>query len=159
MMKRAGFTLVELILVLALLATLLAVSAPSLARSFHGRNLERAGAALLAASEYARSEAVSQGAPMLLWIDAESGSFGVEPDAGYPAANPARAEAWRLAPEVRFEPFQSGTSQNGRAVAATFQPEGTLDAASVEGVRLTHQSGESLTLSKTDDGDGYRLVK
>ena len=67
--KPAAFTLIELVLVMVLLATLLAISAPTLSRSFKGRALEQEAVRLLAATVYAREEAVSQSLPMTLWID------------------------------------------------------------------------------------------
>lgn len=152
----SAFTLVELILVMALLATLLAVSAPSLSRSFHGRNLDQQAAQLLAATEYARSEAVSQGVPMNVWIDATAGTFGVRPKTGYEGVA-SREKTWTLHPEVRFDTTPAADDQAGHALASTFQPEGTLDFSSVSELRLIHRTGEIVTVAQGDDG--YEIAK
>src|SRR5438067_13878805 len=78
-----AFTLVELILVMAVLATIMALSTPSLSRSLRNRNIEQEAKRFIALTEYARGEAVSQGVPMTIWIDVEAGAFGVEPKAGF----------------------------------------------------------------------------
>ncbi len=156
--RKNAFTLIELVLVLALLATILAVSAPSLSRSFHGRNLDGQAALVLAAIEYARSEAISQGIPMTVWIDTNTETFGVQASSGYDGIA-AREKAWTLHPEVRFDSTPINNDGNGHSLAATFQPEGTLDATSVDEIRLAHKSGERITVAQTDDGDGYEIVK
>src|ERR1051325_1837454 len=78
-----GFTLVELILVMALLATLMALAAPSLSRSMRQRNLSQEATRFVALTESARDEAVSQGVPMVVWIDPVGGRFGMGPKTGY----------------------------------------------------------------------------
>ena len=51
----SAFTLVELIIVMALLAVVVAVAAPTLGRSMRERNLADEMARLLSATEYARN--------------------------------------------------------------------------------------------------------
>lgn len=80
---RAGFTLVELILVMAILIVVLAVAAPSLQGFFHGRHLNSEAQRLLALTRYGQSRAVSEGIPMVLWIDARQGTYGLEAATGY----------------------------------------------------------------------------
>lgn len=75
-----GFTLIELILVLALLATVLAVSAPSLGRFFRGRELDSETYRLLALTRHAQDRAVSEGIPMLLWLDLDARRYGLMAD-------------------------------------------------------------------------------
>lgn len=154
--KSAGFTLIELVLVMALLATIMAVSAPSLSRSFHGRNLDNQAAQLLAATEYARSEAVSQGIPMNVWIDAGTQSFGVQAQSGF-GGIAAREKTWTLHPDVCFDSVPNASDNNGHALAATFLPEGRLGDGAVDEIRLAHRSGEKISVSQGEDG--YEIVK
>ena len=86
-----GFTLIELIFVMALLTVVVGFAAPSLARSMRQRNLDGEATRLLAATEYARDEAVSQGVPMTVWINPDTQRFGVEPKPATTA--PPRATA------------------------------------------------------------------
>ena len=78
-----GFTLVELLLVMSLLTIVLAVSAPSLSGFFHGRALDSEARRLLALTRHAQGRAVSEGIPMLLWLDSRQSAYGVEEEAGY----------------------------------------------------------------------------
>ena len=65
---RGGFTLIELILVMAVLAIVLAIIAPSLGNFFRGRTLDSEARRFVSLTRYAESRAVSEGSPMLLWM-------------------------------------------------------------------------------------------
>ena len=153
-----AFTLVELILVMALLATLLALSAPTLLHSFKQRDLEKAATQLLAVTEYARSEAVSQGVPMSVWIDPATGDFGVQTSDGYDGDD-KRAKTYDLGTEVHFDPVESLADSDGHTILATFDPEGTLDPESLAVLRLVNRADSAISLEQTEDGWGYEIVK
>ena len=154
-----AFTLVELILVMALLTTLLALSAPTILRSFKGRDLDQDATLLFAVTEYARSEAVSQGVPMSVWIDPGTGSFGVHASDGY-AGDARREKTCALSTGVRFDAVEAETDQSGRPVLATFEPEGTLDPeSSIAALRLLKGDAAAISLEQTGDGWGYEIVK
>jgi type II secretion system protein H len=82
-LRDRGFTLIELILVMALLTIVLSVGAPALARFFRGRTLDSEARRFLSLTRYGQSRAVSEGVPMVLWIDAEQGLYGLEAEVGY----------------------------------------------------------------------------
>ena len=63
-----GFTLVELILVMVLLAIVIAVAAPSLSQFFHSRSLESEAQRFMALTRAAQARAVSEGVPMVVWL-------------------------------------------------------------------------------------------
>ncbi len=177
----AAFTLVELVLVMALLVTLAAVAVPTLARSLRGHNLDAQADRLLALTEYGRDEAASQGIPMVLWIDADGGRFGVDTKPGYGSGQEnARVREYTLGDDARFDPVGQGmvstapapatsgqgqTNANapqathGGVVAAEFEPDGTLDPGSLPNFRLTDRAGESLTVAQTADAYGYEIGK
>ena len=182
MQKRvAAFTLIELVLVMALLATLAAIAVPSLSRSLRGHNLDAQADRLLALTEYGRDEAVSQGFPMVLWIDADGGRFGVDTKPGYGSGQEnTRAREYALGEDAHFEPVgqgmvsttpAAGTSAQGQTngaapqgthggvTAAEFEPDGTLDPGSLPGFHLTDRAGESLSVAQTPDAYGYEIVK
>ena len=135
-MERA-FTLVELVLVMALLVVMLAVAAPSLGRSLRQRNLEQQSTRLLSLTEYARDEAASQGIPMLIWVDPDTRRFGVDTHVGY-TANAVRTKEYILPEDLSFDPIDgaqpSKTEGHGFDVAE-FTPDGTLDPASAATIR------------------------
>src|ERR1039458_6663663 len=83
-----GFTLIELILVMALLTIVISLTAPKLSRFFHGRTLDSEARRLLALTRSGQSRAVSEGVPMDLWVDAELGTFGLEAEPSYETSDP-----------------------------------------------------------------------
>ncbi len=154
-----AFTLVELILVMLLLATLLALSAPTILHSFKQRDLEKEATQLLAVTEYARSEAVSQGVPMTVWVRPETGEFGVQASDGYDGEE-TREKTYTLGANVHFDPVDAAADQNGHTLVAIFDPEGTLDPeSSVAAMRLVNRAESGISVEQTDDGWGYEIVK
>jgi type II secretion system protein H len=152
-----GFTLVELILVMALLAVVAAFSAPSLARSLRQRNLDGEAARLLALTEYARNEAVSQGVPMTVWLDPKSQRFGVAPKTGY-EGDEARAREFELNADIHFEIDRAAT-QNGVAEIMEFAPDGAPAPSSIDAVRLVDRFQALINIVRTSDGWSYEIVK
>src|ERR1035437_345651 len=100
-----GFTLVELILVMALLVVVLAMAAPSLSHFFRGRNLDLEARRFLSLTRYGQSRSVSESVPMVLWIDAERGKYGLEADATYTANNSSRANNASAQSDTKAEEF------------------------------------------------------
>lgn len=80
---RLGFTLVELLLVMALLVIVLAIAAPNLANFFRGRSLDNEARRLLALTRLGQSRAVSEGIPMVLWLDEKGRCYGLEEESGF----------------------------------------------------------------------------
>jgi len=68
---------------MALLTVVLAIAFPSLRSFFRGRNLDSEARRFLALTRYAQSRAVSEGVPMVLWIDAKQRAYGLQAQAGY----------------------------------------------------------------------------
>ena len=101
--RRRGFTLIELILVMAMLSIVLALAAPSLARFFRGRGLDSEAHRFLALTRYAQSRAVSEGVPMLLWIDEDEGRFGLEAERSYLEEEDPLAKEYEVNDQLRVE--------------------------------------------------------
>src|SRR5690242_18091711 len=85
---RCAFTLIELILVMAILTMAVSVTAPVLSNFFRGRSLDSEARRLLALTHAGQSRAVSEGLPMDLWIDATQGTFGLEAEPSYENSDP-----------------------------------------------------------------------
>jgi type II secretion system protein H len=156
--SRSGFTLVELIFVMALLAMMLAFAAPSLSRSIRDRHLKQEGTRVVALTEYARNEAVSQGVPMIVWIDAPAGRFGAEPKTAY-GGDLSRDREFRVGSDIRVEVDKTSLSSGTVTTAVEFTPDGTPDPTSAESVRLIDRFNEVLTIARTTDGWGYEVLK
>src|SRR3954462_714543 len=90
--KQHAFTLIELILVMALLMIVLAVSAPSLQGFFKGRNLDAEARRLYSLTSYAQSRAVSEGIPMLVWFDTRQRMYGLRAASSYLPIDPKAVE-------------------------------------------------------------------
>ncbi len=169
----SAFTLVELILVMALLVVFLAISAPTIARSFTRNELNQEATRLLALTEYSRNEAVSQGVPMEVWIDSQSRSYGVQGASRTGGASRtesasrtggqsekaglSREKTYRLAPGMRFDLGQAPVGRNGLVILTELAPDGTPDVSSLQSVKILDRNNAAITLRLTPDGWGYEI--
>ncbi len=152
-----GFSLVELVIVMALLAICAALTVPSLARSVRARYLKDEAARFLAATEYGRNEAVSQGVPMIVWIDPTTHRFGVEPKAGYDSAA-GRDRDFAVHADLRFE-IDQPAARGSQVDAVEFAADGAPTLTSIERVRLVDRSNEGITIVKSADGWAYEIQR
>jgi type II secretion system protein H len=147
-----GFTLVELILVLAMLAAVVALAAPRLARFFRGRNLESEAWRLLGLTRYGQSRAVADGMPMVLWIDTAQSRYGMRAETGYLETDPKSVQ-FTLAEdlELQVEPLQTRLQSDWRQTPSTvagnlpfirFRPDGFIDESSREWLLLREKNDE-----------------
>ena len=143
---------------MALLVVLLSLVAPALSRSTRARRLEHEATRLLAMTEYARDEAISQGVPMSLWIQPEAKRFGVEAKPGYPA-DKSREREFILDTDVRFDLDDTAKAEGGIVYAAEFDPDGTPADLSLDSIRLMDRSDSSVALQRADNDWGYEIVK
>ena len=73
--RRAGFTLLELILVMMIAAIVLSMAAPSLRMFANARPVANTAAQFVALTDYARSQAISEGRTYRLNLDPDKGLF------------------------------------------------------------------------------------
>jgi type II secretion system protein H len=160
-----GFTLIELILVLALLAIVTSLAAPSLSRFFKGRTLDSEARQLLALTHAAQSRAISEGFPALLWIDSQERAYGLELEtalpenaAGQQQIDP-KAEAFFTDDTLQIEAVNASPSMvNGRSLPAIrFLPDGTIDETSPALVRISSQTGDTLWLIQSTNRLRYEI--
>src|SRR5947208_16892741 len=78
-----AFTLIGLVLVMTMLLIVFSVALPSLKGFFRGRTLDSEARRFLSLTRYGQSRAVSEGVPMVLWIDTRRGAYGLQQQAGY----------------------------------------------------------------------------
>jgi prepilin-type N-terminal cleavage/methylation domain-containing protein len=153
-----AFTLVELIIVMAVLTTLMAVVAPVLSRSFRQRNLEQEAARLLALTEYGRDEAVSQGVPAVVWIDPDKGIFGVETAAGYTASQ-IHEKQYALDPDLHFDLPRTNVLPDGRVQLVELMPDGSPDPSAAPYARIVDRNNNTAELQLAPDGWSYEIAK
>lgn len=152
-----GFTLIEFILVMALLATLMAVVAPRISGSIRRQNLDQEAVRLVALTEYARDEAVSQGVPMVVWIDVETSEFGSHPKSGF-LARDDRSVEYQLREDIEFDGRNSLRS-GGPQIAIEMGSDGLLATHSVREIWLMDRTGASLAVVTTTNGWGYEVME
>jgi prepilin-type N-terminal cleavage/methylation domain-containing protein len=100
--RSRAFTLVELILVMALLGIVLGAAAPALGRFFQGRALNSEARRFLGLTHYAQSRAVAEGIPMVLWIDPDERAYGLRAETSYADQDP-RSVAFTMAEGIVIE--------------------------------------------------------
>ncbi len=164
---RAGFTLIELILVMALLVVVLALVAPSLGNFFRGRTLDSEARRFVSLARFGESRAVSEGIPMLLWIDVRQGSYGLAAEPTYGATDP-HAVSYEVGRDVvieilapasaaaRREQAQASARLGRDATVVRFQPDGFIGAGGPEVVafRPDPKAGR-----KVEPGDGVWVAR
>jgi len=160
---RRAFTLIELILVLALLAVVTSLAAPSLSRFFRGRSLDSEARQLLSLTHAGRSRAVADGFPMLLWIDSQRRAYGLQEEGATQSGNTQdadpKADEFDFGDNVQVEALSaSPVSVNGKSLPAIrFLPDGTADENSPTSVRLTGRDGETLWLIQATNRSNYEI--
>jgi type II secretion system protein H len=158
-----AFTLLELILILALLAVVTSLSAPSLSRFFRGRMLDSQARQLLSLTRAGQSRAISDGFPVLLWIDSPQREYGVQLEiasqTGLSQDTDTKAEQFAFDSTVQIEAMNaSPVSLNGRSVSAIrFLPDGTADETSPTSVRLESRTGDVLWLVQATNRLSYEI--
>jgi prepilin-type N-terminal cleavage/methylation domain-containing protein len=98
----SAFTLIELILVMAILTIAVSITAPALGNFFRGRSLDSEARRLLSLIHAGQSRAVSEGVPMELWVDAAQGAFGLEAEPSYETED-SKAVDFHLDNDVQIE--------------------------------------------------------
>jgi type II secretion system protein H len=98
-----GFTLIELILVMAIFTIIFAIVSPDLSHFFRGRNLDNEAQQFLSLTRFGRSRAIGEGVPVELWINAKQGTYGLEAVSGYTetSAN-AKSLTYTVDPSLRI---------------------------------------------------------
>ena len=153
---RAAFTLVELILVMAILAIVMALSAPALSRSMRERALEQETARLHALTLFARNEAVSEGAAMAIWIDPSRQRYGMQPASDY--GGQVIHRDYSINPDIQVELIGERNVRADRR-AMEFTPGGLPSLNSAEAIRLSDRTGASRLISRREDGAGYEIIE
>jgi type II secretion system protein H len=164
-----GFTLIELILVMAILLVVLAVAAPSLSSFFRGRSLDSEARKILAMTRYGQERAVAEGIPVVFWMDVKRGIYGLRQEAGYTEQDPKAVE-YDLARDLKINvagvPLvtgQAALSKQNRNTDANlpmlrFQPDGFIDESSPESIVIQENTGESIWITKSRNQLNYEIA-
>jgi len=155
---RGGFTLLELIVVLVLLSTVLAIAAPSLRGFARGRQTSDTAARILALTRLARSRSASWGCPMRLnldpdqreyWLTMQTGGVWVEleGDLGRRHELPVGVTMQLDLPWLDDRPDESYVQ---------FHPDGRCDEATIQ---LTGGQGEVYQVTCPSPSERFRIIQ
>jgi type II secretion system protein H len=157
--RQAGFTLIELILVLALLFIITSIAAPTMSRFIRGRALDSEAQRMMALMHAAQSRAVSEGAPMMLWLDEKNGAYGVEAETSGQNGDPKREELAADSTLRLSVPTTGATALTTfkNLPAIRFMADGTVDEGSPPTLQLTDADGFTRWLIQTKLRTGYEI--
>lgn len=135
----AGFTLIELMLVVFIIGILAAVATPYMARSIRGNRLRTAARSVVTAGRYARSMAVMRQADVYLTFDISGGTISVTETAPQKQAEPTAAD------------YAAAIKSDGR--------EETPETSEAAPTPAPAPAGGAVTLSRKFDGVTIEYVE
>lgn len=159
-MSKHGFTLVEMIVVMAMITVIMAITAPRLARFFQGQSIDEEIRRFMALLQFAKHEAISTSVPVDLYIDTNTGIYGIAAAAGYTLDGNKKME-FQLDSTLRFEVFiQERMRFQNDIVHIVYMPDGFLDDASIKALRIIPESidEQSKIIAQSNVGIGYKLL-
>ncbi|HLX94899.1 MAG TPA: GspH/FimT family protein [Verrucomicrobiae bacterium] len=154
-----AFTLIELILVLALLVIVTSLAAPAMSNFIRGQALGSEARRLVALMHAGQSRAVSEGLPMVLWVDEKQGAYGLQAEVTGRNGDP-KAENLMVDSTLQITVVNTGsggTTKFGGLPAIRFLPDGTVDENSPQRLRLMDAKGQALWLIESRDRNGYEI--
>ncbi len=155
----SAFTLIELILVLALLVIITSMAAPAMSNFIRGQALGSEARRLVALMHAGQSRAVSEGLPMVLWMNEKQGTYGLQAEATGRNGDP-KAENLMVDSALQIAVVNTGsggTTKFGGLPAIRFLPDGTVDENSPQTLRLMDAKGQTLWLIESRDRNGYEI--
>ena len=157
--RRHAFTLIELILVLALLVVITSLAAPAMANFIRGRALDSEARRLFALMHAAQSRAVSEGMPMVLWVDEKQGAYGFQEETTGKAGD-SKAEDLTVDSTLQIAVLNTGMATPtmfNNLPAIRYLADGTVDENSPQTLQLTDSTGISRWLIEARNHTGYAI--
>jgi type II secretion system protein H len=156
---RRAFTLIELILVLALLVIATSLAAPAMANFIRGRAMDSEARRLIALMHAGQSRAVSEGMPMVLWVDEKNGLYGLQAETPGQNGDP-KAENLSVDSTLQIAVLNVGLNAPttfNNLPAIRFLADGTVDEDSPQTLQLTDSAGVSRWLIESRARTGYEI--
>jgi Tfp pilus assembly protein FimT len=147
-----------MILVMALLVVAVSIIAPNLAGFVRSRALEAEAHRLFAIANAGQARAISEGMPMVLWIDEKNNGYGLEAETPAQKTDPD-AENYTADENVLLAVMNlsgSATTFNNLP-AIRFLADGMVDENSPQMIKLTGSGGEARWLLESADRRGYEI--
>lgn len=162
---RRAFTLIELIMVMLLLALAAALVAPRMASFFRGRVLNSEARRLLSLTHLAQSRATAEGAPVILWLDTRTSTYGItvadgsgaEDQAFVFAADPSLTLVVPFAATTPPDESEELLALPESLSVIRFNPNGWIDESSVRVVEIHQGPDGALQLAQEENRLGYEI--
>jgi Tfp pilus assembly protein FimT len=161
-----AFTLLELIMVMAMLTVVIALAAPSLSGFFRARTLDSEARRVLSMIRLGQSRAASEGVPMVLWLDPDQRRYGLREAEGY-SERDLNALEFRLHPDLNLElerPPESAQYQlstlertSSNLGMIRFLPDGTFSEISLPSITVVRTNAEALVITQTLNRLSYEI--
>lgn len=151
-----GMTLLELILVMVILSTVLGMAAPSLRGFFTSRRGDDAAAQILALTQFARSQAISEGIIYRLHFDVQDRTcwLTAQKSGTYERLNTSFGKAYTIPKDLALE--LEDVQKEDRDTFLVFTPYGTVTAATI---RLIDRRGRALEVSCPTVTESFSIVE
>jgi Tfp pilus assembly protein FimT len=146
-------------LVLALLVIITSLAAPAMQNFIRGRALDSESRRMIALMHAAQSRAVSEGAPMVLWVDEKNGLYGLQAETTGQNGDP-KAENLPVDSTLQIAVLNVGLSAPttfNNLPAIRFLPDGAVDENSPQTLQLTDSAGVSRWLIESRNHMGYEI--
>ena len=169
----AAFTMIELILVMAIVVVVVSITAPRMANFFRGRTLDSEARRLLALTHSGQSRAISEGIPTRLQFDIPNHTYRLQQDPGWSDRDPkalefscdqdlqievVQANNLRSTTSRSWLPEATQASANPRNLPEIrFMPDGSIDDTSPRALHLQDKNGVSLWLAQATNHLGYEI--
>jgi Tfp pilus assembly protein FimT len=130
-----------------------------MANFIRGRALDAEARRLMALMHAGQSRAVSEGMPMVLWLDEKQGAYGLQAETTGQTGDP-KAETLSVDSTLQIAVLNAGlgapTTFNNLP-AIRFLPDGTVDENSPQTLQLTDSAGISRWLIESRNRTGYEI--
>jgi type II secretion system protein H len=163
--RASGFTLIELILVMMLIVVMASLVIPRLREFFEGRTLDAEVGRFVSLTHYAQSRAVSEGSPMVIWVDQKTQSYGLQQESGYTDPD-GKALNYTVGEGLKISVGRVGASAPGTKTPTStatrtgfhFSPDGNvIMATSVADVSIQEGKYKPVLIVPTTNGMGCEV--
>lgn len=160
-MHKLGFTLMELLLVMLIIAVSAAIVAPSFTGFSRGRRLPNTATALMTTGRWCRVQALSEGTTFRLNIDRSGRQWSVTKDDGtglFKDVTEETGKAHPLPEGIDFGEmvFESTVEANPDGDYVTFKPSGRTDVVTIS---LVSQEGHAISVACDMPLGTFHIVK
>src|SRR3974390_2058877 len=168
-----AFTMIELVLVMAIVVIGISITAPKLANFFRGRTLDSEARRLLALTHSGENRAISEGIPTRLQLDIPNHAYRLQQDPGWSDRDPKALE-FSFDKDLEIEIINAdrprSLSSRGRLPDSLlskanprnlpeirFLPDGSIDETSPRALHLQDKNGASLWLAQATNHLSYEI--